>query len=229
MKVLVIDVGGTNIKLMLSRDEVRKFRSGKRMTPERLIRKVKEATGDWTYRYVSIGFPGLVRDGVAVEEPVNLGTGWKHFDFHAAFKKPVKLANDAAMQALGSYDGGRMLFLGLGTSVGSTLIVENVVIPLELGQLAGPDAQDLSDLLGDESLKLCGVKPWRELVKNAVSRLHGAFAADYVVLGGCNARRVGRLPDYVRRGDNRDAYLGGVRLWESQPASKANSGKWRMA
>ncbi len=215
MNVLVIDVGGTHVKLLAAgQKDSRCFDFGKGLTPEVLVRKVREQAGDWPYDAESLGYPGLVGEDGPTEEPENLGAGWVGFDFVAAFGEPVKIINDAAMQALGSYEGGRMLFLGLGTAVGSTLVAQKVVIPLELGQLPFHDAT-LADHLGRAGLNRRGERAW-EAVGEAVGILKGAFAADHVVLGGGNADRVDPLPEGVRRGGNENAFEGGFRLWETE-------------
>ena len=213
MNVLVIDVGGTHVKLLAAgQKDSRRFDFGKGLTPEVLVRKVREQAGDWPYDAESLGYPGLVGKDGPTEEPENLGAGW--VGFVAAFGKPVKIINDAAMQALGSYEGGRMLFLGLGTAVGSTLVAQKVVIPLALGQLPFHDAT-LADHLGPRASTAAASAAW-EAVGEAVGILKGAFAADHVVLGGGNADRVNPLPEGVRRGGNENAFEGGFRLWETE-------------
>lgn len=215
MKILVIDIGGSNVKLYLSRTEKRKFHSGPAMTPRQFVREAKKLTADWTFEAISIGFPGPIVSGKPSVEPNNLGKGWKGFDFTAAFGKPAKVMNDAAMQALGSYDGGRMLFLGLGTGLGSALILDEVVVPLELGELPQSRTRTFEDILGKRGVKRLGVKRWEMFVHELVGKLQTAFLADYVVLGGGNAKKLSALPKNARRGDNDNAYLGGTRLWRT--------------
>src|SRR3954467_14377259 len=221
MKVLVIDVGGTNVKVLATgQTEVRKIPSGPKMTAEQMVKDVQEATKDWDYDAVSIGYPGPVVQGKPLLEPKNLGPGWVDFDFTAAFKKPVRVVNDAAMQALGSYRGGRMLFLGLGTGLGSTLVLPGVVMPLELGDL--PYCEDLiiEDFLGKLGLEELGEKEWQRDTMLAVAQLKKSFIADYVILGGGNAKKLKELPKGTELGHNRNAYLGGLRLWQIDPRTR---------
>ena len=216
--VLVIDIGGSKIKLRKSDSpHTLKFESGRKMTPSEMVVQVLGLTAKWDYDVISIGFAGPVIHGKPASDPQGLGPGWTDFDFRKAFRKPVKLINDAAMQALGSYTGGRMLFLGLGTGVGSTLILDEVVIPLELGQLRYWRNQTLEDVLGKRALKRSGAPKWERAVRAVVANLHKAFAADYVVLGGGNGEKVKRLPKNTRRGSNRYAFRGGIRLWRKSP------------
>jgi predicted NBD/HSP70 family sugar kinase len=215
MNVLVIDVGGTNIKLGLTgQEEGRKVPSGPDLTPQRLVEDVREATRDWQFDAVSVGFPAPVVRGQIQREPVNLGPGWVGFDFSAAFGKPVKVINDAAMQALGSYEGGRMLFMGLGTGLGTTLIIDNMVAPLELAHLPYRKKRTYEDYLGERGLNRLGRKRWQEFVEDVVELFKAAFVVDYIVLGGGNSKKLLRLPPHARAGDNRNALLGGFRLWE---------------
>jgi predicted NBD/HSP70 family sugar kinase len=216
--VLVIDVGGSNIKLRKSDSPLRvKFKSGPKMTPDRMVAQALLMTAKWDYEVVSIGFAGPVVHGKPACDPENLGRGWTDFDFRKAFKKPVKLINDAAMQALGCYHGGRMLFLGLGTGVGSTLILDEVVVPLELGELRYSRNQLLKDMLGKRGLKKIGDIKWEQAVHAAVANLKAAFVADYIVLGGGNVKKLRKLPEGTRRGSNRYAFHGGIRLWHKTP------------
>ncbi|HYJ06119.1 MAG TPA: hypothetical protein VEX43_13360 [Chthoniobacterales bacterium] len=216
--VLVIDVGGSKIKLRKSDSpHTLKFESGPKMTPSEMVVQAMLLTAQWEYDVVSIGFAGPVVHGKPALDPDNLGSGWTAFDFQKAFRKPVKLINDAAMQALGCYTGGRMLFLGLGTGLGSTLILDEVVVPLELGQLRYSESQTLEDVLGKSSLKKIGREKWEAAVHAAVDNLHNAFVADYTVLGGGNAKKLKRLPKGTRRGSNLYAFRGGVRLWRKTP------------
>jgi polyphosphate glucokinase len=215
VKVLVIDVGGTNIKVFANGEaEVRKFPSGPTLTAKQMVDGVLGLVGDWKYEVITIGYPGPVIHGRLALEPVNLGPGWVDCDFAAHFGKPVKLINDAAMQALGSYQGGRMLFLGLGTGLGSALIVDQVVAPLELAHLPYKKGRTFEDYVGLRGLKRLGKKKWQKAVEDVVARLQAALIADSVVLGGGNAKLLKRLPPGTRMGDNRNAFLGGVRLWE---------------
>jgi polyphosphate glucokinase len=227
MRILVMDVGGTHVKLKLSdRDEVRKLPSGPTLTPQQMVDAVKQATADWDYDVVSIGFPAPVVGGKIVREPVNLGKGWLGFDFTAALGKPVKLINDAAMQALGGYQGGRMLFLGLGTGLGTTLITDGVVVGLELGHLPYRKDKSFEDYVGEAGMERRGKTKWVASVFDVVERLKAAFVADYVLLGGGNVKKLDALPEGARRGDNADAFVGGVRLWQEHemkaPVSRAS-------
>src|SRR4051812_47156061 len=192
----------------------RRFRSGSDLTPEHLVARASEMIGDWQYDVVALGYPGAVVGNAPSAEPGNLGGGWVAFDYARAFGKPVRVINDAVMQALGGYDGGRMLFIGLGTGLGSALVTEHVVVPLELGCLRYADNQTMFEWLGREGLEQRGVEVWRQAVYDITHMLRQAFAADYIVLGGGNAKRVDPLPDGVRRGGNDDAFEGGFRLWE---------------
>ena len=231
MNVLVIDVGGSNVKMRVSgASETRKFRSDPALTPEALVAGVQEMTADWQSEVISLGYPGLVARQAPEAEPGNLGNGWIGFDFSTAFGKPVRLVNDAVMQALGAYDGGRMLFLGLGTGLGSTLVTEHVVVPLELGNLPFRSTATMAECLGRQGRKKNGDAQWTEDVHRATSALLLAFAADYVVLGGGNAERVDPLPERTRRGGNEDAFTGGFRLWEEvvEPHDREAERAWRV-
>jgi polyphosphate glucokinase len=225
-KVLVIDVGGTNVKTMISRAKRRKFRSGPKMTPREMVAQVGEEIEDWKFDAISIGFPAPVRDGRILSEPKHLGKGWVRFNFEKAFHRPVRIVNDAALQALGSYRGGRMLFLGLGTGLGSTLVMQNLVIPLELGDLPYRDDRIIEDFLGKPGVTELGEKDWERQVLNAVAQLKKALIADYVVLGGGNAKKLKQLPDGAELGHNRNAFLGGARLWQIDPQTRRL--KWRI-
>lgn len=217
MAILVIDVGGTHIKLRLQGlDEVRKSPSGSTLTPHDLIAKVQADTRDWSFDRVTIGFPAPVVDGALQQDPVNLGPGWLGFDFTAAFSCPVKLINDAAMQALGSYEGGRMLFLGLGTGLGTALVFNNFLVPMELGHLPYKKGRSFEDYVGQAGMKRLGRRKWKDVVFDVVARLRRAFVAEYVVLGGGNVKKLDELPPACRPGDNRNAFLGGLRLWNEQ-------------
>jgi predicted NBD/HSP70 family sugar kinase len=215
----VIDIGGSNVKLMISaRVKRRKFPSGRNLTPRRFVTETKKAVADWKFDAIAIGFPAPVISGKIAAEPKNLGKGWRGFDFRKAFGKPVRVMNDAAMQALGSYHGGRMLFLGFGTGLGSALLWDHTVLSLELGDLPYIDGS-VEDWLSDEGMEALGEKAWQEEALRVVPALKQSFIADYVVLGGGNAKCIGKLPRGVELGHNRNAYTGGVRLWQSEPRS----------
>ena len=210
----MIDVGGTNIKLQATgQTEERKIPSGPAMTASRMVRDVKRVAKDWDYDVISIGYPGPVIHERPLREPHNLGAGWMGFDFAKAFGHPVKVINDAAMQALGSYKGGRMLFLGLGTGLGSAMIAEGTLEPMELAHLPYKNGKTFEDYVGVRGLERAGKKKWRRHVADVVERLKGALAADYVVLGGGNAKLLKKLPAGTRLGDNRNAFAGALRLW----------------
>jgi polyphosphate glucokinase len=212
--ILAIDIGGTSVKALASGQHAPlMIASGKHMTPVRMVEAILEATKSWKFDAVSIGYPGLVRAHAPHSEPLNLGSGWVGFDFAAAFGKPVKIMNDAAMQALGSYNGGRMLFLGLGTGLGSTLITQNVVVQLELGDLFFRGNEPLGIVLGRPGLKRIGKGAWRKLLGEVVASFSRAFVVDYVVLGGGNAKLLKELPIGARLGHNLTAFRGGFRLW----------------
>ena len=215
IKVLVIDVGGTNVKVLATGEsDPRKIPSGPTMTAKRMVSEVKRATDGWTYDAVSIGYPGPVRNGHPVAEPKNLAGGWVKVDFQKAFGAPVKVINDAAMQALGSYEGGRMLFLGLGTGLGSALITDGVLVPMECAHLLYRKGRTYEDYVGLRGLKRYGKKKWRRYVADVVAALRLALQADYVVLGGGNAKKLATLPKWARLGHNSHAFIGGFRLWE---------------
>jgi polyphosphate glucokinase len=213
--ILVIDIGGTNVKILASgQDEPRKFPSGSLMTAKEMAAKVKETAKDWPFDAVSIGYPGPVVQGKPLLEPKNLAPGWIGFDYEGALGRPVKMLNDAAMQALGSYDGGRMLFLGLGTGLGSALIVDRVIAPMELAHLPYKRGRTFEDYAGQRGLKRMGRRKWRAAVADIVLRLKNALVADYVVLGGGNVKQLDECPPGARLGDNRNAFAGGFRMWE---------------
>jgi polyphosphate glucokinase len=214
-KVLVVDVGGTHVKMLLSgQKEARKFDSGPKLTAEASIKGVRAATKDWHYDCVSIGYPGPVINGRPLREPHNLGGGWMGFDFAKAFGKPVKLVNDASMQAIGSYQGGSMLFLGLGTGLGSAMIVNNMLEPMELAHLEYRKGKTYEDYLGIRGLERLGKKKWRAHVWKVCELLKAALEADYIVLGGGNVKKLKKLPPGTREGDNNNAFKGGIRLWD---------------
>ena len=213
-RVLVIDVGGSHVKVRVSnRRDVRQFESGPGMTAVRMVAGVHELVGDWKYDVVSIGYPGIVIHGKIVTEPYNLGRGWVGFDFRRAFGRPTRVINDAAMQAIGSYQGGRMLFLGLGTGLGSAMIVDGIVESMELAHMHYKKGRTYEDDVGDRGRRRMGSKKWRRAVKRVVETLQTALEADYVVLGGGNARKLKRMPPGARLGNNDFAFLGGFRLW----------------
>jgi polyphosphate glucokinase len=218
MNVLVIDVGGTHVKVLATgQTEERKFISGSDLTPAKMVAGVKALTTDWKYDAVSIGYPGPVLRNRLVVEPHNLGAGWVGFDFEKAFGRPVKVINDAAMQALGSYHEGKMLFLGLGTGLGSTMIADGILEPMELGHLPYKKAT-YEDYVGERGLARLGKKKWRQAVEDVVTRLKAALEPDEVVIGGGNARLLKELPPGCRVGDNANAFIGGFRLWEEAKA-----------
>lgn len=211
--VLTVDVGGSHVKAVLNGvDERRRFVSGPELTAAEMVEGVLKETDDWDYVGVSVGVPGPVIDGQVVREPVNLGEGWVGYDFEQGFGKPTKVINDAAMQALGSYEGGRMLFLGLGTGLGTTLIINGVVAPMELGHLPYRKGT-FEDYVGEAGLERDGHKRWQKHVVETIEYLSAALLPDYVVLGGGNARKLDELPPNCRLGHNEDAFLGGFRLW----------------
>lgn len=221
MKILVVDVGGNNIKVLVSGQKApHKIPSGPTLSAARMAVAVRKAVAGTKYDAVTIGFPGPVKGGRPAAEPVNLGRGWVRFDYARAFGKPVRVINDAAMQALGSHRGGRMLFLGLGTGLGSALVVEGLVQPLELAHLPYRSGKTYEDFLGKDGLDRAGKKRWRRLVHEIVAELHHAFQVDEVVLGGGNVKQLKALPPATRLGSNANAFAGGFRLWE-RPARAA--------
>ena len=214
MNILVIDIGGTNVKILATGQAApQKFPSGPKMTPQQMVSGVRELAREWRNDVVSIGYPGRIHQGRPVSEPHNLAAGWIGFDFEAAFDCPVKLLNDAAMQALGSYKGGTLLFLGLGTGIGSALVVEGTVVPMELGHLSYK-RRTYEDHVGNRGLKRLGKKKWSEHVAEGVRRLIEVLDPDDIVLGGGNAKKLRKLPPGCRLGSNTNAFLGGFRLWE---------------
>ena len=214
MKILVIDIGGAHIKVTASgRTKKVQIPSGPHMTPAKMVAAVRAATAGWSYDAVSIGYPGAIVQGRPKMEPYNLGRGWVGFNYRRAFHRPVKMINDAAMQALGSYQGGQMLFLGLGTGLGSALIVDNRLAPLELAHLPYKKGRSYEDDIGEAGLKRHGKKKWRRHVNKVVQLLKAALQADYVVLGGGNVRLLKKLPAGACLGKNSNAVLGGYRLW----------------
>lgn len=213
--ILVIDVGGTSIKMLASgQKEPRKFPSGPKMTPSKMVRGVKDAVRDWKFDRISLGYPGPVINGHPLREPHNLGSGWMRFDFQKAFGCPVKILNDASMQALGSYKGGRMLFLGLGTGLGSAMIVDGMLEPMELAHLEYKHGKTYEDYLGLRGLERLGKKKWRRHVAKITEKLKAALEADDVVLGGGNAKKLKHPSAGARLGSNNNAFIGGFRMWE---------------
>jgi polyphosphate glucokinase len=213
-QILVIDVGGTHVKFRVgARGAIQKFDSGPHLTPRRMTRELRRLLADTRYDAVSMGYPGLVYRGRIACEPHNLGKGWVGYDFHRALHRPVRVINDAAMQAIGSYAGGRMLFLGLGTGLGATLIIDGIIEPTEVGHMPYKHDRTFEDYVGERGRKRSGDRKWRKNVNDVVRDLKRAFEADYVVLGGGNAERLKKLPRSVRLGDNRNAFSGGLRLW----------------
>ena len=213
--VLAVDVGGSHVKALVSGDgpEPRRFESGRALTPQELVKGIARLTGDWSYDAVSIGIPARVYGGRVTADPVNLGRGWVGFDFEAAFGKPTKVVNDAAMQALGSYDGGKMLFLGLGTGLGSAMVVDGIVEPMELGHLPFRKAT-FEDYVGERGRKRLGKKEWQKAVAETIEALTAALEPEYVVLGGGNAKKLDQLPANVHLGRNDNAFRGAFRLWD---------------
>jgi hypothetical protein len=225
-RVLVVDIGGTHVKLFISQRNQCEFASGPRMGPEQLITKLKESTRGWTFDVASIGFPAPVRGGRIRGNPKHLGKGWIGFNFAKALGLPTRVINDAAMQALGSYRGGRMLFLGLGTGLGSALVWAKTLMSLELGDLPYRESHIIENYLGIPGVELLGEKKWKREVMYAVTQLKKSFIADYVVLGGGLVHGFGRLPKGIEHGRNENAFLGGIRLWEVE--KRAGRRKWRV-
>jgi hypothetical protein len=214
-RVLVLDVGGTHVKMRLgTTGPIREFKSGPKLHPKKMVAQVLKLTADWRYDVIAVGFPGVVIHGKIAAEPHNLGGGWVGFDFRKAFSKPVRVINDAALQAIGSYRGRRMLFLGLGTGLGVTLILDGVIEPMEIGHMPYKHGRSYEDYVGERGYRRLGAKKWRKMVAQVVEQLSAVLEADYVVLGGGNVRKLKKLPKSVYRGDNRNAFVGGVRLWE---------------
>ena len=224
--ILVIDVGGSNVKLMISRAERRKFKSGSKLTPRAMVDEIKLLVTDWEFDNISVGFPSPVHNGKILSEPKHLGRGWMGFNFEKALCKPVRIVNDAAMQALGSYHGRRMLFLGLGTGLGSALVWENYVLSLELGDLPYRNGSIIEDYLGKAGLTRHGDKAWQRDVQHALVQLKKSLIADYIVLGGGNAKELKELPEGIELGHNRNAFLGGARLWQTD--SRTRRPKWHV-
>jgi polyphosphate glucokinase len=222
MNVLAVDVGGTHVKILASGEKTpRKFSSGSELTPEEMVTEVKKLAADWKYDVVAMGYPGPVVHGRPLHDPYNLGPGWVGFDFAKAFGKPVKILNDAAMQALGSYERGAMLFLGLGTGLGSAMVVDGHIEPMELAHLPYRKAT-YEDYVGLRGLKRYGKKKWREYVNDVAERLMAALEPDELVMGGGNSKLLKKLPPHARMVDNANAFLGAFRLWQDAKVSAAN-------
>jgi predicted NBD/HSP70 family sugar kinase len=230
MKVLMLDVGGTNVKMMASGHEgYRKVPSGRTLTAAKMVKGVLEKTEDWEYEAISLGFPGLVREGKIARNPLNLAGGWMDFDFKKAFKCPVRIINDAAMQALANYDSGRLLFLGLGTSVGATLIADDTVVPLEIGLMPISKSEAFMDRLSKEALNSGGQRRWQKSVERAVALLRDIFQPDVFQLGGGNAKYLDPVPEKCERGDNQDGFRGALRLWPgSDMLAEQQTTTWRI-
>jgi hypothetical protein len=225
-KILVVDIGGTHVKLLMSRCAEREFVSGSRMGPAEFVSRFKQNARGWNFDVASIGFPAPMRNGRITRDPKHLGKGWVRFNFARALGIPVRVVNDAAMQALGSYRGRRMLFLGLGTGLGSALVWEKTLMPLELGDLPYPDGHIIENYLGIPGLERLGEKKWKREVAYAVTQLKKSFIADYVVLGGGLVHRLRHLPKGTERGRNENAFLGGIRLWTIKRNSRDL--KWQV-
>lgn len=217
MKVLAIDVGGTHVKILATgQTQPRRFESGPALTASEMVTRVKALAKGWNYDVVSVGYPGIVASNRPVADPHNLGKGWMGFDFAKAFRRPAKVLNDAAMQALGSYKGGKMLFLGLGTGLGTAMVVDGVVQPMELAHLPYRKAT-YEDYVGIRGLDTHGKRKWRKYVVDVVEKLAAALEPDEIVLGGGNVKNLKAMPPGCREGDNNNAFLGGFRVWETPP------------
>lgn len=215
-KVLVLDIGGSHVKMRATGQRTsRRFDSGPALTAQQMVEKVQALSSGWRYDAVSMGYPGVVLHGKPVVEPHNLGRGWVGFEYAKAFGKPVRIINDAALQAIGSYKRGRMLFLGLGTGLGSALIVDGVIAPTELAHLPYKRGRSYEEYVGERGRKRLGTKKWRKAVADVVARLSVALEVDDVAIGGGNARRLQRLPKNARRVSNSNAFIGGLRLWQT--------------
>lgn len=228
-RILVIDVGGSHVKFRIGpRGKVTRFASGPKLTAQQMAKGVARAVSPSQYDAVAIGYPGLVFHNRITADPHNLGGGWMEFDFHAAFGKPVRIVNDAAMQAIGSYRGGRMLFLGLGTGLGATLIVAGVVEPMELGHMPYKQGRTYEDYVGERGRRRLGTKKWRKVVGQVLEQLSRVLEVEYLVIGGGNARRLRELPPNARLGSNSNAFKGGLRLWRcgANPL-RLDSAEWR--
>jgi polyphosphate glucokinase len=230
MKILMIDVGGTNVKFMCERGgEMRKIKSHRAMSAAEMAEGVIAAAADWTYDAVSIGYPGLLQKGRPVRDPLNLGVGWLNFDYEKAFQKPVRMINDAAMQALGNYVHGRLLFLGFGTSIGTCVIADDTVLPIETGLIKLSKNARLIDKISKQALKEDGIKTWLEAVQETIDLLRDVFRPDEIVLGGGNAELIDPLPADCRPVDNASAYAGAERLWEEADLyASARESTWQI-
>jgi polyphosphate glucokinase len=230
MSVLMIDVGGTNVKIMASYEgEMRKMPSGENLSASEMVRGVIELASDWEFDRISLGFPGLVQNGLPIREPHNLGDGWVGFDYSKAFGKPVRIINDAAMQALGNYTRGRLLFLGFGTSIGAAMIVDDIVVPIEVGLVKLTRTSRLMDRVTQEALDRYGQEVWMKAVVEGVAILDNIIKPDEIILGGGNSELIDPLPAKCRRVDNRSAYIGAQRLWEgSDLFASACPTSWRI-
>ena len=224
-KVLVVDIGGTHVKLMISHKETRKFDSGMTLSPRELVSQIKKTSAGWNYNAISIGFPSVVKKGRVKKDPKHLASGWIDWDFGKSLGKPTRVINDAAMQALGSYRGGRMLFLGLGTGLGSALVWEKNLLPLELGDLPY-EGGIIEKYLGKIGFDRLGKKKWKRHVLFCLKYLKLSFIADYIVLGGGLVKEFDSLPDGIEPGDNRNSYLGGLRMWDTDPRTRRP--KWNV-
>jgi hypothetical protein len=228
--ILVIDVGGTHVKFRVGEHgAASEFESGTSMTPGRMVRRLSKLLDGRRYDAVSIGYPGLVYHGRIAADPHNLGKGWVGYDFAAALGRPVRLINDAAMQAIGSYRGGRMLFIGLGTGLGATLIIDGVVEPTEVGHMPYKHGRTFEQYVGERGRERLGNRGWRKAVCEVIADLNTAFEADYIVLGGGNARRLKKLPRGVRLGGNNHAFIGGLRLWDPHSGVMSASASLRQS
>ncbi len=227
--VLTIDVGGSHVKVMTDKGRTkREFSSGPHLSAKAMVKKVKELTKDWCYDLISVGYPGLVVRNRPLAEPHNLGPGWAGFDFEKAFGRPTKVVNDALMQALGNYEGGKMLFLGLGTGLGSAMIVDGVLEPMELGHLPYRKGKTFEDFVGAAGLKRQGKIKWKRSVDDVAKRLIAALEPEYVVLGGGNAHKIGKPPHYARLGTNNNAFEGGFRLWQKDATKRSRAREDRL-
>ncbi|MDE1991192.1 MAG: ROK family protein [Rhizobiaceae bacterium] len=212
--VLAIDLGGSHVKVHLSTGgEKRSVVSGAGMTPDAMVKAVTDMAAGWTYDVIGMGYPGAISDNKPALDPHNLAAGWKGYDFEKAFGKPVRLVNDALMQAIGSYDGGRMLFLGLGTGLGAAMVADNVCLPMELAHLPYKKKQTFEDFVGQRGLDAHGKSSWRKSVTDVTARLKAALQPDYIIIGGGNVDKLKIMPEDCRRGDNENAFLGGFRIW----------------
>jgi polyphosphate glucokinase len=219
--ILAVDVGGTHVKVMDNKSLTkREFESGPHLSAKKMVKKVKDLTKDWSYDVVSVGYPGPVVHNRPLAEPHNLGHGWVGFNFEGAFSRPTQVVNDALMQALGSYEGGRMLFLGLGTGLGSAMIVDGILEPMELGHLPYRKDETFEDCIGAKGLERLGKKKWRRKVADIVKHFMAALEPDYIVLGGGNAEKLARLPPKTRMGNNANAFKGGFKLWDEHTAKR---------